>query len=430
MTRILRMASVVLVASFIVGGIPAIAKERVSLYVDPACPKPGETIRLWATVEAGRSTLVGGAEHVSIVGKTIRFVVHLIDEDADEDGQHDGNGASFFVSEHSLNSKVGPIPAGSYQVQLRVRRATLSSDFHPGVVEDTAFVHVRDTLQACAARHIASRGEKMITARVGQPYSSAFVLEVTDAHGRPADGQITLRRASREIEIETVARPDAVDVELLRTAVGRYEVRARANAVPGTFLYRAELADIPDMVSRRSAYFVVSNRSRPDAIPLVPVVQYVNHFARRYFMTADAEEMAKLDAGEAWRRTGDVFLAYSRESAPLAIDATPVCRFHSRSDAGFGSHFFSPLPEECEAVARHGGWLLESDNAFSVFLPDRVTGACPQRTRPVYRAFNNRPDAGHMYTTAPWLLNVWEYPTGAWIREGYGPDAVAFCAPE
>jgi hypothetical protein len=401
------MAIAFLAAYLVVGGVPAIGKDRLSLYVDPACPKPDETIRLWATVEAGRSTLVAGAEHVSIMGKTIQFVVHPLDEDADEDGQHDGNGAAFFVSDHSVIGHVGPIPAGSYQVQLRVRRATLSSPYRPGVVEDTAFVHVSEAPRACAARHVASSGEKMITGRVGQPYSSAFVLEVTDAHGLPTDGPITLHRVSREIEIGPAARPDLVDAELSRTAVGRYEVRARANGVPGTFLYRAQLAGVPSMLSTRSAYFVVSNRSRPDAIPLVAVVQYVSRFARRYFMSADFEEMAKLDAGDEWRRTGDVFLAYSRENAPLAIDATPVCRFHTRADASFQSHFFSPLPEECEAVRRHGGWVLEADNAFSVFLPDTVTGACRSRTRPIYRAFNNRPDAGHIYATAPWLLNVW-----------------------
>jgi hypothetical protein len=232
------------------------------------------------------------------------------------------------------------------------------------------------------------------------------------------------------VEIGPEAQADAVDVELHRIARGRYEARGRANAVPGTFLYRAQLADVPDALPARSAYFVVSNRSRPDAVPLVPVVQYVNRFARRYFMTADAEEMAKLDAGDEWRRTGDVFLAYGGENTPGIIGATPVCRFHGRAEAGFHAHFFSPSPDECDAVARHGGWRLETRNAFAVLLPDSVTGACPHRMRPVYRAFNNRPDAGHIYATAPWLLNVFEHPTGFWIREGYGPDAVAFCVPE
>ena len=429
MTRIQWMASVVLVASCIFGSIPAVAKDRLSLLVDPECPTPGETIRLWATVETGHSTLVAGAEHVSISGNTIQFFVDLIDQDSDDDGEHDGSGVPFVISDHSVVGQVGPMPAGLYQVQLRVRRATLFSDFEPGVVEDFVNVDVREVPQPCAARHLAGKGEKTITARVGQRYSKGIELEVTDARGLPTDGPITLERVYRESEIGPVAHPDMVDIELARIAAGRYEVRARANLVPGTFLYRAQLANLPSMLST-PVYFVVSNRLRPDAVPLIPVVQYVNNAVRRYFMTADVAEMAKLDAGHEWRRTGDVFLAYSREHASLLRDATPVCRFHTRSDAGFGSHFFSPLPEECSAVERHGSWLLETDNAFSVFLPDKVTGACPHRTRPIYRAFNNRPDAGHIYATAPWLLNVWEYPTGPWIREGYGPDPVAFCAPE
>ena len=52
----------------------------------------------------------------------------------------------------------------------------------------------------------------------------------------------------------------------------------------------------------------------------------------------------------------------------------------------------------------------------------------PDATDPVYRAYDNRRDANHRYTTdAP--VRAAMLATG-WVPEGYGPQAVVMCAPQ
>ena len=412
------------------GSFPSRADdERVSLYIDPQCPRPDETISLWATVGTGFAELRWGMQEVSVRDNIVTFSVGLVDGDADDDGEYDGD-AVLLIGGHSVAASVGPLPAGRYQVQLDVRRATLTSGFGVGQIEDFVELHVQDNPPACAARHIIGKTSEMLTARLGQPYSSAFVFQITDAHGVPVDGTFSLERVGfGGWSYGDPPLPDIAGPLVTRRDTGKYELTALADDAPGTFMYRVVLEDVP---FRPAAYVVLSNRRHATSLPLVPVVEYVHAPSSHYFMTANFEEMAKLDGHPEWYRTGDVFLAYGGGSAPQPADATPVCRFIGEPDGGSGSHFFSPFAQECEAIRRQaaGPWQLETDNAFGVFLPDPVTGACRNGTRAIYRAFNNRPDANHRYSTYYWALSVIEYPTGPWIREGYGPDPVAMCAPE
>ena len=46
---------------------------------------------------------------------------------------------------------------------------------------------------------------------------------------------------------------------------------------------------------------------------------------------------------------------------------------------------------------------------------------------PVYRVWNRRPDTNHRYTTDPAVRDAMVAAGG--VAEGYGPDAVAMCAP-
>jgi len=64
---------------------------------------------------------------------------------------------------------------------------------------------------------------------------------------------------------------------------------------------------------------------------------------------------------------------------------------------------------------------------FDVYPADAATGACPFETTPVYRVYNNRPDANHRYTTSLAIRD--SMVQAGWIPEGYGLDAVAFCVP-
>ena len=70
--------------------------------------------------------------------------------------------------------------------------------------------------------------------------------------------------------------------------------------------------------------------------------------------------------------------------------------------------------------------MLESRSAFYVALPDPVTGACPVPSYPVYRLYNQRPNAGHRYIYDSLERRIPLLQQG-WIPEGYGPAGVAWC---
>jgi hypothetical protein len=60
-----------------------------------------------------------------------------------------------------------------------------------------------------------------------------------------------------------------------------------------------------------------------------------------------------------------------------------------------------------------------------MFLP--VGEQCAANTVPVHRAFSNRADANHRYTTEPAVLA--QMVAQNWTAEGDGPDLVVMCAP-
>jgi len=163
-------------------------------------------------------------------------------------------------------------------------------------------------------------------------------------------------------------------------------------------------------------------------VPETPVgaVEYYRADADRYFLTADANEIALLDSGAfiGWSKTGESF-GVTREQSALGA---PVCRFYGLPSAGLDSHFFSASTEECAAVQSRfsTAWKLESANVFGVVLPAASDGSCPQGMKPVYRLFNNRADANHRYTTSPGIR--YQLIGKGWTPEGYGDYGVAMCA--
>ncbi len=169
---------------------------------------------------------------------------------------------------------------------------------------------------------------------------------------------------------------------------------------------------------------------RGNAAAHVPVtsrlVEYYNAALDHYFVTADGVEKAALDAGThaGWQRTGlEVAVYLHEDDAPAS---TPVCRFYLPPGHG-DSHFYSASPAECEDVrARFPAFAYEAAEVFRVQAADAVTGACPAATRPVYRLWNTRADSNHRYT-ADALVRSRMIAKG-YVPEGYGPDAVAFCA--
>ena len=164
---------------------------------------------------------------------------------------------------------------------------------------------------------------------------------------------------------------------------------------------------------------------------IVTVVEYYDAALDHYFVTANPTEIAALDGGQfpGWVRTGLGFSVYATGSG--VAGSTPVCRFYGSPAAGLDSHFFSASPLECQEVLQRYpvAWLLESSDVFEVFLPDLTTGACPAGSIPIYRAWNQRVDSNHRYTTD---LSVLEAMIAkGYVAEGYGagPTPTAMCSP-
>jgi len=161
----------------------------------------------------------------------------------------------------------------------------------------------------------------------------------------------------------------------------------------------------------------------------VEVVEYYNLALDHYFMTANPDEIAKLDAGviKGWVRTNVNFKAISN-AVTTPAGAAPVCRFYGAPAAGFDSHFYSASLAECAQVSAKfaDAWLLESSNVFQVYLPDD-SGKCPANMVPVMREWNNRADEGHRYTTNTSVADA--MAARGYVSEGSGSPPVVMCAP-
>ncbi|MFO1304435.1 MAG: hypothetical protein U1F54_11920 [Burkholderiales bacterium] len=157
-------------------------------------------------------------------------------------------------------------------------------------------------------------------------------------------------------------------------------------------------------------------------------IEYYHAALDHYFITADPKEIADLDTGihVGWARTGYRFAVIKAGSA--LPGTSPVCRFYSFT---LDTHFYSAKPSECEDVRVKfpQTWTFESAEVSRAFLVDPATGVCPADTTPVYRLYNNRPDANHRYTDQ---IAAFVYMKGkGYIPEGDGSPAlpVAFCTP-
>lgn len=162
----------------------------------------------------------------------------------------------------------------------------------------------------------------------------------------------------------------------------------------------------------------------------VPAVEYYNAALRRYFVTHAIAEMALLDSGKTpgWVRTGQSFWVYPADGNTPS-NTNPVCRLYGPPPGGLDWHFYWASPAECAGtlVRFPGVWIVESSDFFNVYLPDVGTDACPTGTTPVYR-FVDPFTGDHRYTTDTTLTPL--IAQGGWIKEGYGPNAVAMCSPE
>jgi hypothetical protein len=155
-------------------------------------------------------------------------------------------------------------------------------------------------------------------------------------------------------------------------------------------------------------------------------VEFYNQALDHYFISALAPDIDALDSGRfvGWVRTGLSFLVYPSQAAG-GPDVTPVCRIIIPPPFG-DSHFFGRSAQECnETLFKFPFMSQETSSAFFITLP--AGGVCPAGTIPVYRAFSDRADANHRYTTDRAVRD--EMVARGWEAEGDGPDRVVMCAP-
>ncbi|MEO8754336.1 MAG: hypothetical protein ABI624_16830 [Casimicrobiaceae bacterium] len=178
---------------------------------------------------------------------------------------------------------------------------------------------------------------------------------------------------------------------------------------------------------RCTAVLVCPQAYRLDPVPASKVTAIEYHHAAfdHYFVTANADEIGKLDAGvfAGWTRTGESFNVFTADQ----VGTKPVCRFFSTSFAPKSSHFYAPDPAECAIVKQDANWELEGI-VFRVGVPDG-NGVCAAGTQPVYRLYNDGMGAApnHRYTTQ--LATRAATLARGWIPEGYGPLGVVMCSP-
>jgi len=156
----------------------------------------------------------------------------------------------------------------------------------------------------------------------------------------------------------------------------------------------------------------------------VSAIEYYHAAFDHYFITALADEIAKLDAG--------VFTGWARTGANIPVYAGPktgagsVCRFFSAAFAPKSSHFYTPIDDECAIVKLNPDWTFEGD-VFNLAIPN--VGICGAGTQPVFRLYNNGQGAApnHRYTTS---LDVRSQMIAkGWIPEGDLDLGIIMCAP-
>ena len=143
-------------------------------------------------------------------------------------------------------------------------------------------------------------------------------------------------------------------------------------------------------------------------------VEFRNARLGHFFITALTAEIAALDAGTDWQRTGEAF----KVGGPQA-----VCRFYGMPPRGPDSHFFTGNPRECGVVMGDmPAWTFEG-HVFSITMPD-ARGQCAPGLVPVHRLYNQPShvdDVNHRYTVSPTAR-------AATLSMGWVDEGVVMCA--
>ena len=145
-----------------------------------------------------------------------------------------------------------------------------------------------------------------------------------------------------------------------------------------------------------------------------PVIEYRNADLETYFYATDSGEIASLDSGTAWKRTGKQFRAIT-SACNERKELFSAYRFFGKPGVGPTSHVFTIDQEECYAVNQSGGWVFEG----TVFYAERPLrdGACEVAThKALYRVWRPFGESRHRFTTDRTV--VAEHVAKGWIDEG------------
>lgn len=246
---------------------------------------------------------------------------------------------------------------------------------------DSIVVSISDPFSGTSAGQRATASDVQVQVNGGEILITATLLENSSATDKP------------------------IDVVLPPLAEGRYVVAydgSKGMQEPGRH--------------RALTSFSVSKQG------YVSVVEFYNASLGHYFITSAPDEIAKLDQGitRGWARTGESFRALDPAFAPST--AVPVCRMYGRPEYGIDSHFFSLGPAECDIVGLRwpDQWILETYAAFSAppmhVGPNTRNTTCGDDAQPLYRLYNNRPDANHRYTVSRAARD--QMLAKGWILEG------------
>jgi uncharacterized protein (DUF1800 family) len=178
---------------------------------------------------------------------------------------------------------------------------------------------------------------------------------------------------------------------------------------------------LPWRVSALALCAAAALSSTASQAALGTAVEFYHPVLRHYFLTADADEIAGLDAGsviKGWVRTGGEFAVYT-DPGP---DRRPVCRFFGVLGPDLSSHFYTSDAAECDHVKTLPPWQYEKI-AYYVLSPSN--GACPAGATPVYRSFfsDQVRDVNHRFSVDLTAASRHALQPG-WVSEG-----IVMCAP-
>lgn len=261
------------------------------------------------------------------------------------------------------------------------------------------------------------------------------VVDIKTAPGPDAPYRVVLARLRPDGRLDDTFAPGGVaelplgDARLARGVWNELAESAPALRPGGEIVLPLSLRDGDGVEALVVLQLQGGDLPAPLPFGIRAAVEYFHAGYGHYFVTADADEIAHLDATVAsgWQRTGRSFDVFAGGGAPLV----PVCRFWSdQTFAPKSSHFYTPYAAECATVKQSPDWLFERD-AFALRLPVGAAGAreCPVGTTRLYRAYNGMLTGApnHRYTTDPAVLDA--MIAQGWTMEGEAATRVFACVP-